>query len=89
MANSPQARKRAQQNTVRRLRNASQRSAMRSHIKSFLKALDGNDPKATELAYRKAVSHIDRAARKGIAPQNKAARLKRRLNSRWRESVAP
>ncbi|MDH3691678.1 MAG: 30S ribosomal protein S20 [Gammaproteobacteria bacterium] len=87
MANSAQARKRARQNKVQRLRNASQRSAMRTQIKGLLKSTGDDDKQALETAHRKAVSAIDRAARKGIEHQNKAARLKRRLNERLRELV--
>lgn len=89
MANSPQARKRARQNTMHRLHNASQRAAMRTHIKNFLKTLRGDDKQAAETTFRSAVSSIDRAARKSIEHKNKAARLKRRLNNRLREYVTP
>lgn len=82
MANSPQARKRARQNRVHRARNVAQRSAMRTQVKNFIKSAESGDRKEAELAYRKAASLLDRAARKGLQSRNKAARLKSRLNAR-------
>ena len=84
MANSPQARKRARQNTTRRLHNMSQRSAMRSSIKKFLKSVADSDKDGATTAYREAVSKIDSAASKGPHHRNRAARLKSRLNNRLR-----
>ncbi len=82
LANSPQARKRARQNTVRRSRNHSQRASMRTSIKAFLTALaEGDKDKAAE-TYRTAAATIDRTARRGLEHKNKAARLKSRLNAR-------
>lgn len=60
---------------------------MRTHIKGLFKSAEGEDKQTVETAHRKAVSAIDRAARKGIEHRNKAARLKRRLNERLRELV--
>lgn len=89
MANSPQARKRARQQTVRRLHNMSQRSALRSSIKKLLKLIQAKDPEAARAAYVRAVSHIDRAVSKGLHHRNRAARLKSRLNSRLRTITSP
>ena len=59
-----------------------QRAAMRTHVKKYLKSVDGSDAKVAEQEHRIAVSQIDRAARRGLHHPNKAARLKRRLNAR-------
>lgn len=88
MANSPQARKRARQNTTRRLHNTAQRSGLRTSIKSLVKALEGNDRQAAETAYRTATSEIDCAVHKGLHHKNRAARLKSRLNNRLRQMEA-
>lgn len=88
MANSAQARKRARQNTKSRLHNASQRSSMRTHIKSFLKALQQGNREEAESAYRAAVSRIDRAGRRGLQHHRKGARLKSRLNARLKQLAA-
>lgn len=82
MANSPQARKRARQNTVRRLRNASQKSAMRTSIKKFVAAIEAGDKKTAAEEYKAAVSSIDSATQKGLHHSNRGARLKSRLNKR-------
>lgn len=88
MANSPQARKRARQNTKRRLQNHAQASSMRTHIKKFIKAINANDSEAAKSAYQDASSHIDKAAKKNIHTKNRAARLKSRLNSRLKAITA-
>lgn len=84
MANTPQARKRARQNTTRRARNSAQRSSMRSAVKNFIKSLEGGDAEAARAAYRSATSAIDKAAGKDLHHRNRAARLKQRLNNRLR-----
>lgn len=88
MANSPQARKRARQNTVRRVRNHAQASTMRTKIKTFLKAINANDTETAKIAYREASSEIDKAAKKNLHSKNRAARLKSRLNNRLRSLTA-
>jgi small subunit ribosomal protein S20 len=82
LANSPQARKRARQNLKRREQNVSQRSAMRTQIKKFLKLVEAGDKEAAAQVYRTACSLLDRAARKNLEEKNKASRLKSRLNTR-------
>ena len=81
MANSPQAKKRARQNTKRRVHNASLRSMVRTYIKNVYKAIDQKDGEAAKAAYEAAVPVIDRMADKGIIHKNKAARHKSRLNA--------
>ena len=89
MANSPQARKRARQETQHRSRNMAQRAAMRTHVKKYLKSVDGSDIETAEKDYRIAVSQIDQAVRRGLHHRNKAARLKSRLNARLKSGVTP
>jgi small subunit ribosomal protein S20 len=84
LANTPQARKRARQNTRRRADNHSKRSMMRTYIKRVYKAIEDNDRDAAQSAYREAVSFIDRNAKLGLQHRNKAARLKSRINARIR-----
>lgn len=88
MANSPQARKRAKQNSVRRLRNHSQRSAVRTAIKKLDAAIEAGDQAAAKSAYDASVSKIDKATVKGLHHKNRAARLKSRLNKRVKEMAA-
>ena len=85
VANSAQALKRARQNVNNRLRNASQRSTLRTSIKKFLKSLEGGDAAAAQVAYREVTSTIDSSVHKGLHHKNRAARLKSRLNTRLRQ----
>lgn len=82
MANTASARKRARQAEKNRLRNASQRSKLRTRIKAVVKSIDANDKKAAEAAYKLAVPVIDVAVNKKLIHANKAARHKSRLNAR-------
>lgn len=84
MANSAQARKRARQAEVRRQRNASQRSMLRTYIKNVFKAVAAGDAEAAQAAYQKAVPVIDKSVGKGLIHKNKAARHKSRLGQHVR-----
>jgi len=88
VANSPQARKRAKQNSVRRLRNHSQRSAVRTAIKKLEAAIDAGDQTAAKEAYNASASIIDKATVKGLHHKNRAARIKSRLNKRVKAMAA-
>jgi small subunit ribosomal protein S20 len=81
MANSAQAKKRARQNTKRRIHNASLRSMVRTYIKNVYAAIEAKDGEAAKAAYEAAVPVIDRMADKGIIHKNKAARHKSRMNA--------
>lgn len=81
MANTKQAKKRAAQAEVRRTRNASQRSMVRTYIKKVIAAIETGNKEAANAAYLAAVPIIDRMADKGIMHKNKAARHKSRLNA--------
>ncbi|AHF01841.1 30S ribosomal protein S20 [Thiomicrospira aerophila AL3] len=82
MANSAQAAKRAKQAEVRRLRNASQRSDMRTAVKKVLAAINSGDKAQATALFVAAQSKLDKMARKGIIEKNKAARSKSRINAR-------
>lgn len=84
MANSLSARKRARQAEKHRLRNASQRSSMRTAIKKVVTAIDKRDKAAAEAAFKAAVPAIDQSVGKGLIHANKAARHKSRLNAKIR-----
>ncbi len=88
MANSPQARKRAKQNLVHRERNVAQRSAMRTQVKKFIKLVEAGNKEEAQVAYQRASSLLDRAARKNLEKPNKASRLKSRLNARLKAMSA-
>lgn len=82
MANTAQARKRAEQANVRRERNFSQKSAIRTTIKKLLKAISAGDKAVAQATYKTVTILADRAANKNLIPANRAARIKSRLNQR-------
>lgn len=79
MANTAQAKKRARQSEIRRQRNASDRSMVRTYIKRVVKAIEERNHTEAQKAYAVAVPIIDKMASKGIIHKNKAARHKSRL----------
>jgi small subunit ribosomal protein S20 len=88
VANSAQARKRARQAVKSNIRNAGQRSELRTSVKKVVTAIETGDATKAQEAYREAVPVIDHMARKGIIHQNKAARHKSRLNNHIRKLQA-
>ncbi|MFZ2170440.1 MAG: 30S ribosomal protein S20 [Methylococcaceae bacterium] len=82
MANTPQAKKRAKQAEKSRIRNAGQRSNLRTFVKKVIAAVNAGDKEKAQAAYRTVVSVIDSAVTKGIIHKNKASRGKSRLNSK-------
>jgi len=82
VANIKSAKKRAKQMVVRNLRNASQRSMLRTAVKKVLKALHSNDAAGAEAAFATAQPLLDRFSSRGLIHKNKAARHKSRLNAR-------
>lgn len=88
MANSAQARKRARQAAKRNVHNASQRSALRTAIKTARKAIAAGDKEIATSVFQKAVSVIDRIADKKRIHKNKAARHKSRLAAALKAMIA-
>ncbi len=88
MANSPQAKKRARQAEKARMKNASQRSMVRTYIKKVVAAANDKNLEQAQQSFKEAVPVIDRMADKGIIHKNKAARLKSRLNARVKALVS-
>jgi small subunit ribosomal protein S20 len=84
LANIASARKRARQSEKRRVRNASQRSMVRTLIKKVVKAVEAKDKTAAESAYKEMVPVLDRYADHGMIHKNKAARHKSRLSAHIR-----
>jgi small subunit ribosomal protein S20 len=73
------AKKRAKQDLVRRTRNNSRTTAMRTAIKKVMLALEGNDIENAKLLLRDAESKIMRAKGKDIMHRNTAMRKVSRL----------
>ncbi len=80
MPNIKSAIKRARQSEVRRIRNAAQRSALRTAVKAVDKAIvAGKDLDTTKSSFLLAQKKLDQAVSKGILHRNAAARKKSRL----------
>ncbi|RPA12856.1 30S ribosomal protein S20 [Gordonia sp. OPL2] len=76
MANIKSQIKRINTNEVRRQRNQSVKSSLRTAIRNFREAVDAGDkPKAAELA-QSAGRQLDKAASKGVIHANQAANKK-------------
>ena len=80
MANIPSQIKRNRQNEKRRLRNRDTRGAARTAIRDALTAMTAGQESQAEVA--KAISTLDKAARKGAIHHRNAARRKSRLIKR-------
>ena len=79
MANNPSAIKRNRQTVVRRARNRSQRSHMRTSIKSLRQAIAAGDAQAARNLLPGTLKVVDSTAQKGAIHRNAAARTKSRL----------
>jgi small subunit ribosomal protein S20 len=82
MANTAQAKKRAKQAEKSRIRNAGQRSNLRTFVKKVIAAVNAGDKEKAQAAYNTAVPIIDSAVNKGLIHKNKASRSKSRLNAK-------
>lgn len=74
--------KRERQSLVRRLRNKSVKSAIKTQLKKVRVAIDAKDVETVKNELTKAQSLLDKAAVKGVIHKNKAARHKARLAKR-------
>lgn len=79
MANIKSAKKRAKQNEVRRLKNVSRRSDIKSACRKVLEALEKKDIDTAKSLLRDAESKISRAKGKKLLKKNTAARKIGRL----------
>jgi small subunit ribosomal protein S20 len=78
MATHASAEKRNRQRIKRTTRNRSVKSALKTTLKKARAAAAGAEPAAKDLV-REAASELDRAAKKGVIPKKRAARLKGRM----------
>ncbi|MCL1908831.1 MAG: 30S ribosomal protein S20 [Holophagaceae bacterium] len=79
MANHKSAAKKARRDAAVRLRNRSNRSAMKTAIKRFLGVLATGDKVAASSLLPKTLGIVDKACRKGVLHKNAANRRKSRL----------
>lgn len=76
MANIKSAEKRAKQNLVRRARNASATTAIKTAQKKARAAIDGGDAAAAVSRLGELSAVLDKAVKRGIIHKNKANRHK-------------
>ena len=88
MPNSPSAKKSMRKSEVRRERNRSSRSALRTVLKKCRAVAAGDDPAATQAAFRLAVKKLDQAAAHHLIHKNVAARTKSRLSRLLKKPAA-
>ncbi len=86
MPNIKSAVKRVQLTKQRTLKNASQRSSLRTAIRRFEEAL-ATDPASAKTSLGKAVRSLDKAVARGIIHKNAAARKKSRLSRKLNKVV--
>lgn len=79
MPNSNSAKKRLRQNEVRRARNRSTKSAMRTQIRKVREAVDAGDVELAEKEFKAVAKKLDQAGVKNVIHRNKASRTKSRL----------
>jgi len=78
VANTKSAEKRARQNAVRRARNQSVRTQVKSAVKHARETFAGKDAAASQQALRDAMKTLSGAASKGVLhPRNAARRISR------------
>lgn len=80
MANHKSAIKRAQQNNIKRIRNASIRTRIKNAVKDVLNVAKEDSKESVISKLNTAKSIIDKASKKGIIHKNNAARKISRLS---------
>ncbi len=85
MPQSKSAAKRLRQDEVRRQRNRSVKSALKTRNRVFLDQINGGDKDNATIELKNVYSSLDRATARGVIKKNTAARKKsqlaRKLNS--------
>lgn len=87
MAKNRSAMKRAEQSKERAIRNASQRSAMKTAVKKFEEAATAGDQANLETCFKKATRLVDKAADGGILHSNTRDRKKAQLAKQFKSKA--
>ena len=80
MPNTSSAKKRMRQDAVRRARNRSTKSSLRTQIRKVREAITAKDLETSQTEFRVLVKKIDQAAAHNVIHANSAARTKSRLS---------
>jgi len=86
--NTKSAKKKMRVEKRKTLRNKMVISAVKTHVKNALEAIEGKDREAAEKAICIAASKLDKAAVKGVIHHNKAARKKSRIMKHYNAMIA-
>jgi small subunit ribosomal protein S20 len=81
MPNTASAKKRMRQDSVRRSRNRSTKSSIRTQLRKVREAIAAKDLETSQTEYRLLVRKLDKAAAHKVIHRNTAARTKSRLTS--------
>ena len=81
MPNTASAKKRMRQDAVRRARNRSVKSSLRTQARKVREAIPAKDLEKSQTEVRLLVKKLDRAAARNVIHHNTAARTKSRLSS--------
>jgi small subunit ribosomal protein S20 len=81
MPNTPSAKKRMRQDAVRRARNRSTKSALRTQLRKVREAIGAKEVETSQTEFRTLVKKLDRAAAHNVIHKNRAARTKSRLSA--------
>ncbi|MTI95632.1 MAG: 30S ribosomal protein S20 [Firmicutes bacterium] len=79
MPNIKSAKKRVKISAVKRVRNTSAKSAIKTTAKKYEQAVNAGEQEKATVLFQKVSSQLDKAAAKGIIHKNAAARRKSRL----------
>jgi small subunit ribosomal protein S20 len=80
MPNTSSAKKRMRQDAVRRARNRSTKSSLRTQVRIIREAITAKDLEKSQTEFRVLVKKIDTAAAHNVIHANAAARTKSRLS---------
>jgi small subunit ribosomal protein S20 len=82
MPNIASAKKRLRQSLVRRSRNRSTKSELKTRIRKVLELAKAGDAEKTDAEFRTTVKKLDQAAAARVIHPNRASRLKSRISAR-------
>ena len=88
MANNPGARKAIRKIEARTEVNKARRSRVRTYLRKFQEAVDGNDAAAAKTAFVEAQSELMRAVSKGVVHKNTGSRKVSRLAAQLKKLSA-
>lgn len=81
MPNTPSAKKRMRQDAVRRARNRSTKSSLRTQTRKVREAIAAKEVETSQTEFRTLVKKLDKAAAHNVIHPNRAARTKSRLSA--------